>query len=457
MKGSVIVGVIVGAVLGFVVGRATNSAIPVPTLPTAAATTAAAGRGSDSAKPPAPARSAAPMPSPFRKVEIAAFNPVKGPKDAKVTIVEFSDFQCPFCGRVVPTLKQIEEAYSKDVRVVFRHQPLPFHPYAMPAAEAAMAANDQGKFWEMHDKLFASQGKIDAKNPVPDLERLAQEIGLDMGRFKSAMESHKFKSQVEQDSKYGNAVGANGTPTFFVDGRLLSGAQPFDSFKAIIDDELKKADALLAKGVKRDKLYETIIAEAPPAPAPTAAPAAPVNTERRSIDIGNAPVKGPSNAPVTIVEFSDFQCPFCGRVVPTVRQIEQNYGGKVKVAFKQMPLPFHNMAQKAAEAALAANAQGKFWEMHDKMFGNQRALDQASLEQYAQEIGLDVNRFKADLESGKYKDAIEADKRLGQSLGATGTPTFFVNGRILVGAQPYDQFQTVIDEELSKKVALRGG
>lgn len=110
----------------------------------------------------------------------------------------------------------------------------------------------------------------------------------------------------------------------------------------------------------------------------------------------------------------------------------------------------------ASEAAMAAHAQGKFWEMHDKLFANQQAgLDRASLERYAQEIGLDMAKFRTDLDSGKHRAAIAEDQRLAQSVGATGTPTFFINGRLLVGAQPFEQFKQVIDEELAKKVAKK--
>ena len=182
----------------------------------------------------------------------------------------------------------------------------------MPAAEAAMAANEQGKFWEMSEKLFENQGKINAQNPGPDFERFAGEIGLNMSKFKSAMESHKFKSQIDEDSKYGNSVGANGTPTFFVNGHEISGALPFDSFKTVIDEQIKKADELLKKGVKPDQLYQKILeanasAAPAPAPSPSAAPT-PTNTaEPKNIPVGSSPVKGSASAPVTIIEFSDFQ------------------------------------------------------------------------------------------------------------------------------------------------------
>ena len=165
------------------------------------------------------------------------------------------------------------------------------------------------------------------------------------------------------------------------------------------------------------------------------------------------PVRGGASAPVTIVEFSDFQCPFCSRVVDTVKQIEKAYGKKVRIQFRHNPLPFHDKAQLAAEAGVAAGAQGKFWQMHDKLFGNQQALDRASLEKYAGEIGLNVDKFKSDLDSGKFKSAVNADVTYANGLGGGGfgTPTFFINGRKISGAMPFDSFASVIDEELKKK------
>ncbi|MFP2910045.1 DsbA family protein [Pyxidicoccus sp. 3LFB2] len=384
-----------------------------------------------------------------RKVDVPADSPAFGPATAKVTIVEFSDFECPFCSRVGPTLTEIKKNYAKDVRVVFRHQPLSFHKNAKLAAEASMAAHEQGKFWEFHDKLFANQKALERAS----LEKYAQEIGLNVGAFKAALDSGKYTAKVEADMAAGSAVGANGTPTFFINGREFVGAQPFENFKKLIDEEIAKADKLLAGGTKQEELYGKLIAQniaaAPAAPA-GAAPGAPAEPAVQKVEVGNAPVKGPKNAPVTIVAFSDFECPFCSRVLPTMKQIEDQYGNKVKLAFKNQPLPFHANAKPAAAAALAANEQGKFWEMHDKLFANQRALDRASLEKYAEELGLNMGKFKAALDSGKYTAQIEADSAEGSRLGANGTPTFFINGRTLVGAQPFEAFKRIIDEELKK-------
>ena len=398
------------------------------------------------APPAAPSAPSAPAPSAIRKIDVPNDSPSRGAKNAKVTIVEWSDFQCPFCGRVAPTLKQIEDTYGKDVRIVFRQQPLPFHNNAKPAAEASLAANEQGKFWPYHDKLFANQQALDR----PSLEKYAADLGMDMGKFKAALDSNKFTKMVEADSAAGMAAGANGTPTFYINGRELVGAQPFEAFKTVIDEEVKKADALIAKGVKIENVYAELQKNAGSAPPPGQAEEAKV-LGPNDLNIVGAPVKGPKNAPVTIVAFSDFQCPFCSRVVPTLKEIEKQYEGKVKIAFKNQPLPFHNNARGAAAAGLAANEQGKFWEMHDKMFANQQALDRASLEKYASELGLDMGKFKAALDSNKFESVIAADSAEGAKVGANGTPTFFINGRQVVGAQPIESFKTIIDDELAKK------
>jgi protein-disulfide isomerase len=406
-----------------------------------------AGGTAAAAPAPAPAaQPAPPQPAALRKVDVPADAAIRGPKFAKVTIVEWSDFQCPFCGRVTPTLKQVEETYGDKVRLIFRHQPLPFHPNAKPAAEASLAAAEQGKFWQYHDKLFANQQNLDRAS----LEKYAGEVGLDVKRFKAALDSGKFTKRVEEDSAAGAAAGANGTPTFFINGREFVGAQPFESFKNVIDEELKKADAVLAKGVKLENLYAELqkqAGNAPPPPAQGNPEPAKIVTD---INVKGAPVKGPQNAPVTIVEFSDFQCPFCGRVVPTLQELEKTYQGKVKVIFKHQPLSFHPFAKPAAVASMAAAEQGKFWQMHDKLFANQQNLDRASLEKYAGEIGLDLARFRADLDSSKFEAYIAADSAEGMRVGANGTPTFFINGRQVVGAVPIEQFKTVIDEELKK-------
>jgi protein-disulfide isomerase len=165
------------------------------------------------------------------------------------------------------------------------------------------------------------------------------------------------------------------------------------------------------------------------------------------------PVKGDQNAPVTIVEFSDFQCPFCGRFwSQTLPQIKEDYidTGKVKFVYRDFPLSFHQYAQKASEAAECADEQGKFWEYHDKLFENQQFLDTESLKQYAADLGLDTEKFNSCIDTGKYSSEVRKDFQDGQTNGVSGTPTFFINGQKLVGAQPYSAFQQIIDSLISE-------
>jgi protein-disulfide isomerase len=381
--------------------------------------------------------------------------PMKGAKDAPVTIVQWSDYQCPFCSRVEPTISKVMDDYKGKVRVVWRDLPLPFHPNALPSAIAARAAGEQGKYWEMHDKLFADQAHEDRAT----FEKYAQDLGLNMGKFKAALDAQKGKEAIEADAAAGGKIGAHGTPAFFVNGKFLSGAQPYEMFKAKIDEELKVADSMVAKGTPKAKIYDALMKDAktevpaaPAAPAQAGAEKTPdQDTTVYKVSAANGPAKGSKNAPLQVVIFSDFQCPFCKRVEPQLSQLEKEYGSKVHMVWKNYPLPFHNHAEPAAEAAMAAGAQGKFWEMHDKLFENNTALDRANLEKYAQDLGLNMAKFKADLDAQKYKDSIQSDTKEGQAVGVNGTPAVFINGRKINGAYPWETFKKIADDELKKK------
>jgi protein-disulfide isomerase len=168
------------------------------------------------------------------------------------------------------------------------------------------------------------------------------------------------------------------------------------------------------------------------------------------IPIGaNAPRLGPDPARVTMVEFADFQCPYCGDAVPTVNKVMAAYPLDLALAFVNLPLSFHAYALPAAKAFLAAARQGKAWEMYDQMFSHQKALADVDLDGYAAAIGLDVAQFDADRASQEIADAVAADKALAISLGVTGTPTFYINGYWIEGAQPFSTFKQVIDKLLA--------
>ncbi len=181
------------------------------------------------------------FPEPNDRVNVDVGNaPVTGNKDAKVTIIVFSDFECPFCSRVVPTLDRIKKEYKNKVRIAFKHYPLPIHQNAKGAAIASMCVYDQNaeKFWAYHDKLFQNQQNLKPE----ELAKYAKEVGVNEAKFKECVASDKYLAHVNEDLQYGSAkIGLKSTPSFFINGRPLAGALPFEAFKEKIDEELARA------------------------------------------------------------------------------------------------------------------------------------------------------------------------------------------------------------------------
>jgi protein-disulfide isomerase len=372
------------------------------------------------------------------KVPVTKDDPVRGPADALVTMVEWSDFQCPFCKRVEPTIKQITDTYGADVRVVWKDNPLPFHQRAKPAATLARMAydakGDKG-FWAAHDALYEGQANLEDDG----LQKIATSVGLSWASVKSAIDSDKYKDLFGASTDLASDLNARGTPHFFINGRRLSGAQPFENFKKIIDDEIVKGKALVAKGVPRAKIYDEIMKDAKGPPPP----------EKKDVPAPGKenPVKGAPGAKVVIQQFSDFQCPFCKRVEPTIAQVMQEYAGKVKVVWRNLPLEFHADAPLAAEAAYEAfveKGSDAFWKFHDKLFEKQPDIKRPQLEEIAQEVGLDMTKFKAALDNHTNKAAVDKDKEIGEKAGIRGTPGFTINGYFVSGAQPFQQFDKMI-------------
>lgn len=224
---ALVVGVAIGVGIGYAVAPDGGSEQPA---------VAAAPSAAPSAAPAAP--TAQPAQNPTYNVPINDFQPTKGPKDAKVTIVEVSDFECPFCNRVNPTVQQILETYPNDVRIVWANNPLSFHKNALPAAEAAYAAHEQGKFWEFHDLLFENQQKLGSEETYIEY---AKQLGLNVDKFKKDLQNPEYQKIIDADMAQGSKVGVRGTPAFFINGERLVGAQPASKFKEVIDRALAEA------------------------------------------------------------------------------------------------------------------------------------------------------------------------------------------------------------------------
>ena len=398
-------------------------------------------------------------------IPIAADDPVRGNRLAPVTIVVFSDFQCPYCSRLANTLEKVQEIYGEDVRIVFKNAPLSFHAHARLAAEVGNAVfmlKGPEAFWRYHDLAFRRQKQI-----APDTIRgWAMAAGTDSRDVEEGLASKKWSAKVERDEAVSKRLGVVGTPASFVNGAAVSGAQPFENFKEVIDVALKDAKALAERGTKPDRIYATALAASFKDPKPPAAdededdnPLADATVWK--VPVGTSPVRGPADALVTIVEFGDFQCPFCKKIQPTLQRLRSEFGDRIRFVWKDEPLSFHPRAVPAATLARAARAQkgdAAFWTTHDKLFEPQATLAEQELEDIAKSVGLDVPKAMSSVQTRSFAKAIDVDLALADDVQAIGTPHLFINGRRVIGARPFEQIKPVVAAELARAEAMvRGG
>ncbi len=395
-------------------------------------------------KPPVPVRKPRPEDTTIWRIAVG-HSPVLGPRNAPVTIVEFADFQCPFCKRVQATLAQLMTHYPGKLRIVFKNNPLPFHRRAMPTAMLAMEARrEQGDAG-----FFRAVKAIYARAPAltdADLAALATELHLNAARVKRAVDKLSYKKLVEADMHLADDYNARGTPHFFINGYRVTGAQPVEKFETVIDAQLAKAESLIKQGVPRSQVYAHIMKDAKTPPPPEAIQVAAPTRKN--------PSKGARRAPILIQEFGDFQCPFTKRAQKTMAALQKAYPGRIRLVWRNFPLPFHTHARMAAEAAMEAFAQKGapgFWKMHDLLFANQSVqggLERIALERYAAQIGLDMDRFRKALDGSTHEDVIRADQQAARSAHISGTPAFVINGYFVSGAQKLFTFKRAVDYAL---------
>ncbi len=375
----------------------------------------------------------------------------QGSAEALVTMVAFSDFECPYCGRAASTIEALRERYGNELRVIFRHRPMPFHRHASLAHQAAIEARSQrgdSAFFEMHDLLFQNRRRMTR----PDLERYASQLGLDLPRFRGALNDERHRVTIDADIELADRLGARGTPTFFINGRLLRGARPLDEFVEVIDERLADAQRRLGNGTPRDELYEAIVRE-----GQARVPTRTRRRRRRSRELNAVPEVLPHNptrgdGAITIQIFSDFECPFCSRVISTLERIEETYEGQVRLVFRHHPLSSHAHANAAANAAQEVRRQlgdEGFWRFHDSLFAHQDALGERQLVELAATLGADGEEVLRAIREQRFQDEIEADQAASRSAGLGSTPSFIVGNRTLVGAQPYERFRSLIDDALA--------
>ena len=363
--------------------------------------------------------------------------PYRGQLDAPVTLEAFSDFQCPYCGQfseeTLPALLAGQVANGEAVFIFYDFPLSSIHLQAAAAANAARCAGEEGAaaYWAMHDRLFAD---IDAwaNDGAADVFRAyAADLALDEHAFDACLAEDRYADAIAADQELGLSRGVDSTPSFFVNGRLIAGAYPLETFNQAI--------AAVQAG-------EAVAAAEPaatqgPAVAPTPA----------TIGMDNvAAERGDATAGVTIVEYTDYQCPYCARhateTFPTLLT-EMIDTGRVRYVIKDFPLDsIHPQARAAAVAARCAGEQDAYWGMHDALFARQAEWSgqEATLNDIfaamAADLGLDGDAFAACLGDGRFDAAIQANQDEGFALGVNGTPGFFIDGFPISGAQPFDLF-----------------
>jgi len=440
----------------------TTAQLPAGTIPAAAVadtqtttTTTTNAASSD----PAPVES-------YKGIPVGFTNegyPYRGSPDAPITIYEYSDFQCPFCNRYfIQTEPALDESYVRNgqVRVVFRDFPLvDLHPNAPAAHVASLCVADQGAalYWTMHARLFQTQSQWEGMaDPLPYFADLAAEIGATVDPYRACVASAEKAAMVAQGVAEARAKSFSGTPSFqFVreatdEAFSLVGAQPYEQFAAMLD-------TLIAGGTPQSEEPAQQGSEEIPFWA-TADGLLP-DPDRPGMTMGGDYYHGDPNAKVIVIEFSDFQCPFCRKHTTETQPIldEQFVDtNQVLWVFKHFPLSIHPQAPAAGAAAECAADQGKFWEMHERLFASTESWSISEpnpvFSDLAQQLGLDVEEFTTCLASESAAQRVQEDMDAGLPF-VRGTPTFIVlyngQGSIIPGALPAERFTTILQEVLA--------
>lgn len=386
-------------------------------------------------------------------------SPVKGNPDAPIVIVEFMSLQCGFCARGAETMRALQDVYPDDVQVVFKHLPLQFQQESFGAAMMTEAAREQGNFWEMRDAILRRMGELNTRGALELGWEIAEELGLDMEAFEASLADPALEDRIREDVALAQRLGIRGTPVFIINGISVSGAQPLENFQLIVNYARQMRAELEERGVPEGQLYAQAVRDAVEAAAleqeaqrqeqgAQLQPGASVNFEVQEDDL----VYGETEEfQVTIVEFSSLQCPFCARGAQTMEALKERYEGQVRFVFQHFPLGGQAQSFPAARAVVAAQEQGKGEEMVQLIFSEQRRLgEEGVLREWAERLELDLAEFDAVREAEETQARVQGNLERAQALGVRGTPTFLVNGVVVVGAQPPEHFMEIIEAELRR-------
>lgn len=411
------------------------------------------------------------VPQVRHQIGLDADDQALGGAEPLVTIVVFSDYACPPCGRAWQVFDHLIEDYGDDIRVVFRSLTVPGFADGERAAEAAFAAGAQGQFWAMHRRLFAE------KEPRFDraaLKAHAEALGLDVPRFLDDLDLGAFSARRVQHRREAVTLGVFFGPVALVNGRPVVGFRDEASWHDLIDEEILTARARMRGGVAKGDLHAAFMAEAVAAPIELEGEAAAASKQlesrfaadlkklpadfkraekgqRYQVPAGDAPATGPADAPVQLVAFMDFECPYCRRAAQEgFALLRRSHPDAVRVVFRHLPLPAHEGADGAARAAAAADLQGQFWPYADRLLAADiDRLDRATFIAVAKEVGLDEARFLADLDGPAVAATVRRDMVLARRLGISATPSLYVNGRLLDGFRGAEALVAEVATELA--------
>jgi len=287
------------------------------------------------------------------------------------------------------------------------------------------------------------------------LEKYAVQVGLDLEQVRRELDDLTHGPAVRKDLRAAKRLKLSSTPVFFINGRRLDGARPKHIFQHMIDQELSLAERLADDGVTAAQLYDyatrwgytAIVYEdqRPELDEDTVYP----------VPIGSSPSRGPADAPITIIAFSDFQCPFCARGHETMEELRSLYGDRIRFVFKHFPLPGHAAGALASRASFAALEAGKFWDFHDAVFAHGSRFEPGDLLAIGHRLGVSQVALEEAMYGEQNDAVIEADIDLAIRLGVTGTPAYFINGRPIIGARPLIDFRMLIAEELDRAAKAR--
>jgi protein-disulfide isomerase len=377
--------------------------------------------------------------------------PIWGTRNAPLTWVLFGDLDCPHTRRAWRALEVAKLTFGDDLRIVFRHRPLREHPNAFDAARVlAGLSRERGPlaFFDVLHRISRDEASLTPEH----LQALLSAAGY--GNSKLSELATAGDSAVRSDLQLAGQFAIKSTPFSFLNGQPVDGERAPAELERLLLEERRSATWSLAAGVAPAALYSArtssnLIGVGEQAPS------------RVCVPVATSPVRGPADALVTVVEFSDFECPFCRQAEPTLHKLLDRYPRDVRLVWKNYPLPQHKNARLLANFAADASARGSsvgFWAVHDALFAHQEALDDSALGELAGKAGLDGALLLISAHAGVHDAAIHADMTLGQKLGVNGTPTFFVNGRRVQGALALDQFEALVQEELksAQRIVVHG-